>query len=149
MTKTAIFDPGLTTGAVLHNTLPGPYFGGKLEFYHIDCTKLLTFCNWLRYHQPDKVWYESFHYRPAQKVAELYSIEVIAIARLYIETNNLPEPFTCMPVEAKRFWTDEKIKKLGLWQPGKKHAMDALRVYLTGRQKTEPDWFAAILPDLK
>jgi hypothetical protein len=29
--------------------------------------------------------------------------------------------------KGKGFWTDQKIKKLGLWWPGHKHAMDALR----------------------
>jgi len=31
----------------------------------------------------------------------------------------------------KGFWDDDKIKKLGLWVPGRKHAMDATRHLLT------------------
>jgi hypothetical protein len=27
----------------------------------------------------------------------------------------------------KGFWTDEKVRKLGLWVPGRRHAMDAMR----------------------
>lgn len=35
--------------------------------------------------------------------------------------------------KGKGFWTDEKLKKMGLWVPGNKHAMDALRHVLTYR----------------
>jgi hypothetical protein len=33
----------------------------------------------------------------------------------------------------KGFWTDEKIKKLGLWESGSRHAMDAMRHLLRYR----------------
>jgi hypothetical protein len=32
--------------------------------------------------------------------------------------------------QAKQFWTDEKVKHVGLWHPGMKHANDAMRHYL-------------------
>jgi len=33
----------------------------------------------------------------------------------------------------KGFWTDDKIRRLGLWEPGNKHAMDATRHVLRYR----------------
>lgn len=33
----------------------------------------------------------------------------------------------CMAQQAKVFWTDEKLKMVGLYEPGMKHARDALR----------------------
>jgi hypothetical protein len=32
-----------------------------------------------------------------------------------------------MAQQAKAFWTDEKLKLVGLYEPGMKHARDALR----------------------
>lgn len=36
------------------------------------------------------------------------------------------------PASAKRFVNDEQLRKIGLWQPGKDHARDALRHLVLG-----------------
>lgn len=41
--------------------------------------------------------------------------------------------------KAKGFWTDEKLKDMGVWVPGHKHAMDALRHVLAHRVFTLDD----------
>ena len=42
-------------------------------------------------------------------------------------------------MQAKNFFDDDKVKALGLWVPGKKHAMDATRHYLYYRTFTLGD----------
>ena len=90
--------------------------------------------------KPSGILYEDFKFRPNMMKAETHSIKVIAMAELYAEWHNIPIVFKCLPAEAKAFWKDDKIKKLGLWIPGKGHAMDALRVMLTYKSKSDIAW---------
>lgn len=137
-------DPGETTGVVIDDD-------GELSFWQIDCRQISAFWFFLCGAAPDKIMYEQFHYRPNLMKAKLYSVQVIAVLRLYAELNNVPIVFTPIPSEAKKFWDDTKIAKLGLWKPGARfeHAMDALRVLLKYRLDTDPAWFAEVLPKLK
>jgi hypothetical protein len=58
--------------------------------------------------------------------------KVIGIVDFYAD-NNVLDPQLYRRQKAalvkgdNAFWTDDKIKRVGLWQPGKRHAMDALR----------------------
>lgn len=135
-------DPGMDTGFVVDNN-------EMLSFWEIDSRNLTAVENFLIGVKPDQIIYERFHHRPAMMKAELYSMQVIGVIRLYAEKNDIPIPFTPKPDEAKAFWNDDKIKKIGLWQPGKGHAMDALRVRLKYKMDTDAEWFGSILPLLK
>lgn len=135
-------DPGETTGVVVDNN-------GHLSFWEIDSRTLSAFDDFLIGVNPDKIIYEQFHYRPNLMKAKLYSMQVIGVIRLYAERHNVLIPFTPKPDEAQAFWDDDKIKKLGLWQPGKEHAVDALRVLLKYKMAADPEWFQGILPLLK
>lgn len=66
--------------------------------------------------------------------------EYIGVAKLYCQMNKIQMEWQngAQAVGATAFWGDDKgklgdgggnakIKKLGLWQPGKTHAMDSLR----------------------
>lgn len=135
-------DPGITTGVLVDD-------GGSLSYWQIDCRSLLGWHNFVVGVKPDLIIYEKFHYRPNLMKAELYSMQVIGVLRLYAEKHDVPIPFTPIPAEAKKFWDDEKIKKLGLWKPGQGHAMDALRVYLKFKMDNDPHWWALIVRMLK
>lgn len=135
-------DPGVTTGVVLYNN---DYY----SYWEIDCRSLQAWENFLIGANPDVIIYEDFKHRPGLMKAELYSLQVIAVIRLYAEKNNIQVTFTPLPTEAKKFWTNDKIQKLGLWNPGEGHAMDALRVLLKYRMNTDAAWFAEVLPKLK
>lgn len=137
-------DPGETTGVTILN-------GNLYSFWQIDCRDLTVFWQFLHDVQPSELMYEQFHYRPNLMKAKLYSMQVIAIIRLYSDLYKIPIIYTCLPTEAKDFWDDAKIKKIGLWQPGAKyeHAMDALRVLLRWRMKNNLAWFDETLPKLK
>lgn len=142
MTKVISVDPGVTTGVTIVEE-------GKYSFWEIDCFSLEVWETFLMSVNPDAIMYEDFKHRPNLMKAELYSIQVIGVTRLYAEKAKVPIIFTCLPTEAKDFWDNSKIKKLALWQPGKGHAMDALRVYLTYKQKNDIAWFSEIVHKLK
>lgn len=144
MTKLFSADPGETTGVTILD-------GAQYSFWQIDCRNIAAFWQFLHDVAPDELLYENFHYRPNLMKAKLYSMQVIGVLRLYAELNDVPIIFTCLPSEAKDFWDDQKITKLGLWKPGKKyeHAMDALRVLLTYRKKSHIAWFDSVVQLLK
>lgn len=138
-------DPGETTGvATLTDNV-------EYSFWQIDSRNIEAFWQFLHDIKPDELIYEDFKHRPNLMKAELYSVQVIGVIRLYAALNNVPIIFTCLPTEAKDFWGDDKITKIGLWKPGKKfeHAMDALRVLLRHRMKTDLKWLSEVLPLLK
>lgn len=142
MTKILAADPGVTTGVVIVED-------EHYSFWEIDCRSLVDWFQFLSDVNPDFILYEEFKHRPNLMKAELYSKEVIGVTRLYAEANGIPIEFTPMPTQAKAFWSNAKIELIGYWKPGKKHAMDALRVFLTWKQKTDVAWFGRMLEYFK
>ena len=113
------FDPGRTTGLAVYEEDPTPnYTLMELKGLHTVWKALFT-------GGPTQIVYESFLYQRRTKV-DLTPVEVIGIIKLYAETYEVPI-VSQTPATGKRFWTDSKIKKVGLWQSGAPHAMDALR----------------------
>jgi len=78
---------------------------------------------------------ESFDFRLEERYRDKIdytAAEVIGALRLwYIRGGNGSVTNVEMEFKGaglgKGFWTDEKIKKVGLWQPNMRHAMDAMR----------------------
>lgn len=136
------FDPGVTTGVAYYDRVQDHYFFNELD------GPLKEIYEFLFELQPTCVVYEEFRYRPVQGHAILYSVEVIGVVKLYCQDSYIT-PDLHPPAITKPFWTDDKIKKLGLWRPGQGHAMDALRQLLRHRQAYEPDWFKETLYKLK
>lgn len=136
-------DPGVTTGVAIYDIDTDRYefeqLPESLEATH-DCLSLMS---------PDVVLYEDFKFRPNLMKAETYSLQVIGVIKLWCEQRFIEPALTPLPAEAKAFWTDDKIKALGLWTKGLKHAMDALRVLLLYREKTDKEWFQTTLLKLR
>lgn len=115
-------DPGLTTGYVIEHPL------GSMA--HGQC-------------KPDAVWdlldsvnppfhnliivYESFQYRRQQLNAVLTPVEVIGVIKEYHRQHISTDLYDQTPAQAKHYWTDERLVKLGLWFKGQQHARDAAR----------------------
>lgn len=145
------FDPGVTTGVALVNTQTDKY-----GFYQIG-DSLRGVYDFLDDYNPNEVVFEMFKHRPGQGHAVTYSLQVIGVIRLWCEQNKvLPESY--VPSETKKFWTDEKIRALGLWKgggtfvpptPGSNHAMDALRCLLRYQMDYYPSWSKATLSKFK
>lgn len=75
---------------------------------------------------------ESFEFRQGKQREgiNLMSREYIGLVKLFRDDRRVPTFFQTA-AQAKMFVTDEKIKALDLWWPGKKHAMDAMRHLVT------------------
>jgi hypothetical protein len=139
-------DPGVTTGWAVYpdETQPNSSYPIKLGQHTgalLDLEMLLD-----RY-QPDVVIFESFKYQRRDKVV-LYPREVIGVIKLWCERRGI-QPIEQTPSQAKNLWTDDKIKKLGLWMPSFKHAMDALRhlLYYLVVTKGDRSWLEPLRPE--
>jgi hypothetical protein len=119
MLKFVALDPGITTGFSLAIIEQSTLFIScdQEKFSHRNLYDFLTEI------APDHVICESFEYRNTRHRdnLELYSLEMIGIVKLYCE------PVMQHAAKGKGFYTDEKLKKLDLYVPGKQHGRDAMR----------------------
>jgi hypothetical protein len=102
--------------------------------HHLALWELLT------ERDPDVVICESFEHRPHLPKAVLISREYIGVCELFNQAHPQIPLIMQTPAQAKHFWTQDKIEKLGLWIPSAPHAMDATRhmlYFLTFNQKDE------------
>lgn len=76
--------------------------------------------------KPQIIVCESFLYQSGRNKVVLDPVEVIGVVKLWVTKHDC-KLIMQTPAMGKKFWTDDKIKKLGLWEEGQKHAMDAMR----------------------
>lgn len=93
------------------------------------------FCDWMMTATGlvDLVVYETFTItsQTTRKSPQPIPIEVIGVLKfLARRAGTRIEPQS--PGSAKQFVTDAQLRKLGLWQPGKDHARDAIRHLVLG-----------------
>lgn len=140
------FDPGGTTGFATARWEGGFNIPPDLSYLNIETqqigpkdhhaalyTMLLNYFNeYVLTGIPLEITCESFEFRQhmnkdsAKTKVELISKEYIGVIKLFCETYHVPLLFNNAST-AKTFISDDKIKKLNLWQPGQAHANDALR----------------------
>jgi hypothetical protein len=137
VTREIALDPGGTTGYLyctdgvrVYQHQMGP------QEHHEDLWKVLNDYN------PEVIIYETFQYRNGLEKAILVSCEYIGIIRLWGMMNPSATLVPQTPAVGKGFWTDDKLKKLGLYRTGAPHAMDATRHWLQYRAFTlkEKTW---------
>jgi hypothetical protein len=127
------FDPGGTTGICtwqdgvwsLSQIGPGPHYLGLWDRLHL-----------LR---PDTIICESFEFRQSKQRdnINLISREYIGVVRLFGILYDTPVVFQTASA-AKSFVSDEKLKVMGLYEVGQRHANDATRhmvLYLVTKMK--------------
>lgn len=135
-------DPGGTTGwaRMQANALLIPAFSEKTEFYDVEWTRgqlgphphhteLMTLLE-LSHTEEYRIVCESFEYRNRSRPGlVLDSVEYIGVTKLFVADRKSEHIPLAMQTAAmgKGFVKDENIKKLGLWFPSQKHAMDATR----------------------
>lgn len=152
-------DPGGTTGwawAVYKGPLPLTTFE-QIEFqcgqlgpdpHHTRLWDLLNERFLQRLSIPEmEIVCESFQFRQhinrdqAKTKVELVSCEYIGVVELFCAKYEVPLKYNTASA-AKTFISGDKIKTLGLWVPGKVHAMDAMRHLLreivVGKRVREP-----------
>lgn len=149
MKRIVALDPGGTTGWAMWQDQAGGktatmwdhFFCGQIgpEEHHEELYELLE-----RFQTHDfTVISETFDFRQHDNFrtgVNLISREYIGVAKLFAlqRMHNSPPVVLQTPASAKTFVTDEKLKVMGLWVPGKQHARDALRhliYYLVNKEK--------------
>jgi hypothetical protein len=128
--RTVSLDPGGTTGIAIHGVediITSHEIEG--DDHHKELWDALFEL------APDLVIYESFDWRPYrnQKV-ELISREYIGVIKLYCVTFGVTRQV--QKPALKSWWTDNKLKRVGEYKPGKPHANDAVRHLLHYKMQT-------------
>lgn len=130
-------DPGKTTGVATWHA--GEFFIEQAQY------SPLALYNRLWAWSPEVIVYESFVYIPGLGHADLTPVELIGIIKMYHEMFG-SDLHSYTPHIGKAFWTDDKIRSIGLWKKGQRHGMDALKhllKYLTEEEKN-PTWLNAL-----
>lgn len=119
-------DPGKCTG----------YFADLEYEQYNDQLPAMQFCEdawaWARQYESDlTIVYEKFTItaQTLRKARESDAIHVIGVLRFAAHVFGC-ELVEQKPGDAKNFATDDRLKKLGLYLPGKDHARDAARHYV-------------------
>lgn len=122
MVKILAVDPGVTTGMATFDTETKKW--RRWQIGPEDHHELL----WDEMREVDELVCEDFNFRPNpnRRKVILKSVEYIGVMKLYSSGHGAPLRIQ-LPSQAKGLWTDDKLKKLGLWEPSLKHAMDATR----------------------
>lgn len=114
------FDPGGTTG-IAWESYDRLIFTDQLK-------DLDNIYNILDQNYPEYVVYERFDFRygGGRARVDLTAKEVIGVIKLWC-IHNHKKPHEQTPSQAKKLWTDDKLRRSDLWRPGMPHAMDATR----------------------
>ena len=119
MIKFVALDPGITTGYSL------AILDGFVLYVSCDQDKFTHRNLWdfLSEIDPSHVVCESFEYRNTlhRDNLELYSLEMIGVVRLFCA------PDMQNAAKGKGFYSDEKLRKMGVYVPGRPHGRDAMR----------------------
>jgi hypothetical protein len=114
-------DPGGTTGTALFMSANLKWFRNQLEGdHHRELWAILEKV------KPHVIVCESW-LNLGKEAANVVAPQYVGIARLYAELSPSTKWVTQTPSEGKGFWNDQKLKKVGLYMPGKRHANDATR----------------------
>lgn len=156
-------DPGGTTGVAMYSYHSKQWCTWQIPYKPIELYEFFT--NWIA-DLPVMVICERFDYRPSGKYdfggsraipkVDLTPRNVIGILELACAYTDVEivwqSPSTINGDDGKKtkdpsvFWTDEKVKKLGLYKANNVHAMDAVKHILHYRAFTlhEEDLFRAL-----
>lgn len=127
-------DPGVTTGFALAHTDP---VETRIDYKQLKLTPY-EFGEFISLSKCKYFICESFQYRQGQFQKDvLYPVELIGVLK-YMEgllNMKLPDPYNKQvffqppATQGKKtaFYSDEKIKDMGLWIPGKDHGRSALK----------------------
>lgn len=136
--KVIALDPGGTTGWCTYENQEIVNPDGETEVYderwvhgHLGPEEhhgqLYDFLGMQHSQQETYVVCESFEFRQKARTGlVLVSLEYIGVTKLFVRERRLQLKMQTAAM-GKGFVTDEKLRKMGLYQPGWKHANDATR----------------------
>lgn len=130
MKRVLAADPGLTTGWALYDPSQVPKAGqteGPMEFLDLAHSWIEGISK-LGISEDCAVVAERFIITPetAKKTQAPWSLEISGGLRFLCHRYGVPY-IQQTPAEAKRLIHDDRLKDLGWYQPGRRHANDALR----------------------
>jgi hypothetical protein len=136
-------DPGGTTGIATYDDVNGQGEEWAIwqlgpEEHHAALWRYLS-NSFMPFSGNQVIVCESFEFRQNRQRdnINLMSREYIGVVKLFSETHGIPVVFQTAGA-GKGFVSDEKLKIMDMWVPGKKHAMDARRhliYYMVNKQK--------------
>jgi hypothetical protein len=131
-------DPGKMTGWALWDRERQKFVAGELGWFEF----LMVFEQRASSDAGLFVVSESFIITPAtvRKSREHWSLEAIGAMKYILQRQGLPDLVLQSPAQGKSFGTDDKLKALDWWIPGKGHAMDAARHLLVHLMKDPRSW---------
>lgn len=158
MYRIIAFDPGVTTGWAMFEQKAkgaGAYqiTKGQLgpEAHHYELYRMLLSSDaWrgdlnIMYDDAIKaVVCERFVFQQRLK-AILTPVEYIGVITMYCQRTDKPLELQT-PSQAKAFWDNEKLRRLGLYDTKAPHAMDAIRHLLSYISKTDDRFIRMLRP---
>lgn len=145
-------DPGGTTGVAIYNAHLNTWDFEQLDKanHHTALWSLLDGARADAFlaDEPLTIVCESFEFRHDMERNKIVydSAEYIGVVKLFCDDFDAKLVMQSASV-AKQFWTDDKLKKVNLYRPAMRHAMDALRHVLYYRAFTLKD--KTLLKELK
>lgn len=126
MRRLIAFDPGVTTGVAYTDV------GGQdiVTVHIVGSMSHRMIWDTLEVYKPEVIIRERFSYQRRDKVV-LEPVSINGAIQTWFEVRGTN--LGCQnikvqtPSQAMGLWTDSKLKKLELWEPGRPHAMDAVR----------------------
>lgn len=120
--KILAFDPGGTTGICGFHSEHGITMQDEIAepSHHIMLYTLLDLI------KPDLIIYELFEVHGGRASVDLIARDYCGVLDLWAQQNG-DTPVVTHRTHFMNFWTDEKLKMTGLYQPGHPHANDATR----------------------
>lgn len=114
-------DPGLTTGVASYDFQTGRFHSDQLLFHPLG-QYLETICSFFR--GGLAVGWERFLMTPGSHAKPDHSIEPIGVTR-YLAVKHQCQLLQPVPSSMRELGSDDKLKKLDWYKPGKRHANDA------------------------
>ena len=136
--KVVALDPGETTGIAVYEQAGQPGY----ETRHWSQEQLVGHKNvyeFLCRAQPSIVVAESFVQSTGAGATNFGAVEIIGVIKLYSQLMSKPVVWQSRGI--KKFWDDDKVKAVGLWEKGIKHSMDATRHLLYWQMTVQRDLF--------
>lgn len=99
--------------------------------------------------KPDVVICERFNYESGRDNVILTSVEYIGVAKLYVQAMQKGCILEMQPRRiGNALFPQEKCERLGLWQPGKPHANDAMQhmLYFLTTKANDHRWIHQLRP---
>jgi hypothetical protein len=130
-------DPGGETGITEFNFAEQTPNNVALHFWNHREFKRKKHHNelytYLSLREPDILLWEQFIDSPQEGVVETVSLEYIGVMELWLQErlNHSTTSFSYPPSKIKGFWTDDKLKRVGLYTSGSTHIRDTTRQVLT------------------